>query len=463
MPTVTATSIAGGYLGGGNLFTEANRILICDIKPSDGIVGKGEHVGTIAPGASVYSRHFLPSNENTYHGPFPGQGQDSLNGGYFESGNGQNFGAGGYAAWGRWIVVMHHGEGWKGAQTNYFYLMDDSTSLYLENFGESWYYFPNTPSGRQLGIFQAGGNVLGGILILGNDGKLHLLGGDETMHSGIQDWTIDGVNTTSILSGSIVPSGSAPPSPGTDLMAGLNRDVTNVPNGQGGWVRSPTADYSDGTGSTTSWSGRTSYDIFKSPDLFVANTISGSSKTVTFTKQMIAAVHRSTNWQTNFEVSWNTDNAVPNAHTAPPYNSGSYVEILDSVGKIISEFHVSTDFGGHQYIGINGTDVITDSTGGLIFPFETKYRPISVTYTNGLLTMNYGGIIKTSSTPFEAGAVLSQPYSLRIRFFVNTGSGVTSPGKSLGIQNAFFIENLAVPNYPCSGCKSNYFKISKKR
>ena len=439
VPNVTNTNARGGIINGQIATTTNGNYIFMDPKAPTSLTtgANGYHLGAIPIGTSSYIYQGWPATTDSfYEGPFPGQGQSPTNGGYFDAWN-QVINPGGVLAVnGNWIIAGYHGEGWKLSQTNYYSLFDDRSGLFLMDFGTSWYYFPATPSGFQYGIPQSAGNALSGALAKGTDGNLYLVQGDETEHNGIHRWSFSGLSGATVLTAAYSSGGTAPTVPGIDLLSGLTRGTVNLPNNTGGWTRSPAADYNNGTGTTTSYVGKYSYDIFKSPDLGISNNISGGGIDNNFSYRLIPDGQRSNAWQQSMDIIWYQG---ASAHTAPPYNNGNFIEMLDSAGKIICEFHISSNFSNQEYIIMNGTDVLTDSSGASITRLRRNMNNLSWTYVNGALTMKYAGITYNVTTPFQAGADMTQPYKLRIHYFVITnGGGATSLGFQLGLQNAIF-------------------------
>jgi hypothetical protein len=444
-----------------NMRTTGNNIIWFGPDITNNVTGRGYRLGSIPIGGTTWRQLNYLSDSTTYNGPYPGFGQSPCC--RFENGNSPQYGGGVFGVLGNLIITGYHGEFWKNSQTNYYVIWDDSTFLPIVQFGASWYEYlntPNSPNNRQFGPPGVAGNALSGSLVQGTNGKYYLYHGDETIHNGIARWRLDSVVSISRQTANYPVAGpGAPIVPGTDLLAGLvNWRGLTLANNAGGWVRSPTADYNNGTGYTTTVVGRKSLDKTLSPDLSITNQINSNATSSFFTYRLLNNGARSQSWSLNTQILF--DNEVDNPNQAPPYNNGAFVEVVDSVGKIITEFHISTNFGSFQYVVANGNNFYQDSTGLSIYRAKVRFSPLSFSYNSGVLTINYNGWSKTVTTPFDAGADMTYPYNIRLRFLVVVDQGGGSRvGKSIAIQNTYFSGNVP---YQCTTCPW-FFKFSRKR
>lgn len=442
IPATTATNTRGGSITSSVLVTTGGNLILYDYGITDGTTHLGYSVAGVPVGSSAYAWQALPTDKLTYAGPFPGQGQSPENGGYFETGNSEQYGGSFVGVNGNFVIANHHGEFWKQAQTNFYWLLDDRTGLFLYNFGKSWVYYPSTPSGPQYGVVGTAGNALGGAFVHGPDGNDYLWHGDEQIQDGVTKWKINGLSGATIITPTLTANPTPPAAVGTNLMSGFVSGMTNPASGTSGWIRS-SLDYSNASGHTTTTVGNKTYNIFETPDLFIDNFIATGNQSVSYTHSLIAPGTRSSNWTQKFDLLY--DNTVPNYFSAPPYNSGAYVEILDSLGKIIAETHIATNFSNTEYVVANGVTALSDSSGASISRMWHLSQPSSFSYLNGTLTIKYGSVVSTFTTPFESGANMTQPYTMRLRFFVIIDGGpVTETGKNMGIRNASFILNSPV-------------------
>lgn len=145
----------------------------------------GYHLGAIKIGTSEWKWRTAKGTGSAYSGPFPDDGR-------FDDGNDVNDYAGSQAVTaGNHVVYGYHGEFWQNAQTNkfnhFFY-----NGLFIGQFGKT---------GRDEGVLgveappEYAGNALTPDMVIGTDGNIYLYHGDESHHSGVHRWKMNGLDT----------------------------------------------------------------------------------------------------------------------------------------------------------------------------------------------------------------------------------------------------------------------------
>jgi len=158
-----------------------------DLEQATGVYYTGSHLG----GQKIYDNKWLWKTQYATHRTYVGMFPDPD---HFDIGNSVNQFAGGtLSVFGRNLFTSYHGEFWKNSQTNmYNHYWNDG--LPLGQFGKVRYQMTEA-AGEE-----CAGNALTPIVVAdpNNANSAYLYQGDESYHSGVHVWHIQGLNTTAV-------------------------------------------------------------------------------------------------------------------------------------------------------------------------------------------------------------------------------------------------------------------------
>ena len=389
------------------------------------VLNNGFHLAAIQIGGKSFLWETALATKPSYTGSFPDAG-------HFDIGNGVNNYAGSSAmVAGQNIITGYHGEFWKNNQTNkYNHYWDNGLALgqFGITFGETVGEAPPMMTG----------NALSPQLVDGaTKDELYLWHGDENRHGGIHKWKISGLSTIAEQDIPITyPSPSLTPAnlPGIDLMAGLTNNNV-VTSGSFGWTRTPvTEDYTNKY--TKFWTVKTGIKSYlnNSVDVYMYSMQQGPGiNTVTRdlgTNKLLASW--SLNGILNFEA---TNLNLPNG------NSGSYVEILDSGGKIITRLYLlSTTVPGGSILSICANDkFLTQGPKGQVLTVINLSQPFEISAAAGTITFKYATYSVTTNNLVDPTADWRSPKTLRFYFFENNAT--SNYPRTIDIADARFVTN----------------------
>lgn len=382
--------------------------------------GYGFHLGAIAEGGTGWKwRTGFATSGRDYQGDYPTDGAYNL-GGYPINDKGDQVGYAGGAVTtiGRLSLWNYFGEFYRDGQTNYFHVVADN-GLNAGQFGT------DSIIGNKV-IGQAG--MAGGVhyasgVIDPNDANVgYLYHAEEGGFSGLHRWKITGlstVTTQTALSLTVVTAKGfvAPVSGYVDLLAGLPKRSTLVGT-MGNWTRSNTEDVTAEFGGNVR-SARTnilSYDRFSSPDLFFKFNKVGESET--YTRPLPTT--NSASWSLQCKI--NTGLGLGNDKQQGQSTSGGmYLDLLDVNGKVLIRFYKSllgATPNRDQYFA-NTTLLVevesyTAAAGAL-----GATNPLTIEQVAGVLRVAFAGNMKTNLAPFESGALVNQPATIRVTMWEN--------------------------------------------
>jgi len=382
------------------VFSTTNKIVFFNYKlysnNTGPVVSSGYHLGSMQRGANnAYLFQTEKSTHRSYIGDYPKASR-------FDVGNSvTDFAGGNVNIVDSIIVTSYHGEAWKLTQTNkynVYYL----NGLPLGQFGTTR---PQT-TGQSPSMMA--GNTLTPVMVDAGD-SLYLYGGDESDHSGIHRWKINGLNTIAVQSTTIAyPTAYVAPSLNyTDLMAGLPWD-SPLANNTAGWTRSPAADTSI-TWWSDQWKIRTSamkFDRLSSVDLYTEFGNPGL-KTYTLSRDL-GTNNVSTNWKITGNVNFGN---MPNG-----LGNNVYLEVLDVTGKLLTTL---STISWTEAAGLYGNTVKVLATA---LPTLSSTNAFEINIVAGTVNFTYGGYAFTPTTISDGTGDWTKPKTLRVRFNSNGGS-----------------------------------------
>lgn len=381
----------------------------------NGKTGGGYHLGGIRAGDNKWLWKTAQATTTAYKGPYP-------NDGAYDVGNGVEYGGGGIAVLDRSIFWNYHGEFWKGSQTNKWQHVYDN-GLLLGIFGKTGPEAKvEAPDGKP--VEGMAGNVYYGTVVRAANGVTYLYHGEESGWAGIHRWRID--NLQSIQEqviglkslDSYATATATPDTEGVDLLGGLS--VSSVmQDGTAGWNRNPAAENT--VGPDNKWTAKTnimSYDRFASPDLYVNFSKAASQYTVT---RDLGTNMNLSSWRLQGVISF--DNTNPNNGTPGQSDSGgSYFEVLDNAGKVLARLYQQVFFEQASTpvkTMANGQQIAQGYYFDPVSAVGTAADAITISLTNGALTIKYKDYPTVTTTALEAGGNLQNPRTVRLFFWCN--------------------------------------------
>jgi hypothetical protein len=362
----------------------------------------------------------------TSMGTFRNYAGDFPQGGDYDEGNGVEYAGTVALGLDRNIIWGYNGEGWKQGQTNKFNHYYDN-GLFLGQFGVVGDQFVQDPITYPM---MAGNAYMPQLTKEGS--TYYLYHNDESVRGALSRWKI--TNTTSIQEQSVsIPTtfvrGPENPLPVgvTDLMAGLPYRAF-LSNNTAGWTMTPLQD-------PTRWEAKTTvltYGRRKSPDLHLD-----------YKSLLNSNVTRTLGTNTNLS-SWEVTGRIAYNGTNPNYwdlsSTSVYLDILDNTGKIITRIYQISDV-PHQntLFTVNNTTMFSKETSAMQ-NFTRPFRDIKILKSVSGIQVNYDTYFTSVTTPFEAGANMSNPSSMRLFFRNgnNTGGNTSGDGKLVTIDKFKF-------------------------
>ncbi|GAB3023149.1 putative Ig domain-containing protein [Spirosoma pulveris] len=396
--------------------TTSNVMVTFDAGKVDGARGGGFHLGGIRVNDNKWLWKTAHATSVDYLGAYP-------NDGAYDVGNHVEYGGGDISVFERNIFWNYHGEFWKNSQVNKWQHVYDN-GLLIGIFGKTG---PEArieaPDGGA--VPGMAGNVYYGTVVKGPDGNVYLYHAEEAGWSGIHRWRIDGLNTIQEQTISLQDLGTYgygdEPSVlgGVDLLSGLPVHGV-VADNTAGWKRNPTTDFNNSY--NDKWTVKTnimSYDRFSSPDIYANFSKEGATYTVT---RDLGTTSSLSSWTLKGVITFNGTN--PNNGTPEQSDSGgSYFEILDSNGKVLSRIFNQVFFGetntpvrlmaNRQVMAQSEYFNPTTSTG-------TTSDPIEISMSGGLLTVKYRDYAPVTVPAFDSNGNVTNPKTIRL-FFWSSG------------------------------------------
>lgn len=343
-----------------------------------------------------------------YAGPYPDEG-------WFDNGNNVNTGlngGGGFMTYmNNHLIWNYHGEFWKQSQANMYQHIDAATGLMIGSFGA---LRPDNVTNQE-SPYGVDGNALTGSIVYAN-GNYYLYHNGESY--GTHRWKLQGMDTVTVqtLPLTSIPS---PVQPATDLLAGLPR-YGSLPDGQGGWNRSPAQDFKTVAANTEYCyirGGYYSFNPFESPDISIYYAeVNGSA----FVSRTLGNNTGAQQWTLQGEVYFST--TYVNTSTTTFGTGGWYMEVLDSAGKIICRVYRTSTVTSNNVMLFNDKTIYTDGSDAAMTVLNYHYQPFHI-YADqqGMLHFGYSNLPEQGTINMvDSGAAWNDPATFRIYCFANS-------------------------------------------
>ena len=408
----------------GQVLTSTNKVIIWN--PDKELNSKtpysGYHLGAFNRNGNTWLWKTEKATHKNYTGPYPGPG-------IFDVGNMVHNNAGGaLSVFGRNVITSYHGEFWKNTQTNKYNHYYDN-GLAIGQFG----VVKEETNGNSFPGFA--GNALTSMMVKDpNDvNALYFYQGDESTHSGVHRWHINGLNTIQEQTAAILfPSAYLPiiPYPFTDLMQNLPFDKT-LPASVASWTRTPTKD-------TSGWNivtGYYSYDKL-APDIklnFTEPIIAAY-----YIKRDLGSVTVTNDWMVDGNIAWEGKEG-----NRP--SIGTFFEVLDYNGKTIAQIYYNRNFTTVRD-EVMGNTATLFSLPSVESRDSTKYfKYFKIAILKGVLTISYNGTSATMPLT-DITADWHKPKTVRVRCVTNPALGPVT-NKSVNLGNLrLYTDIYLVPN-----------------
>ena len=354
----------------------------------------GAHLIAIDSGTNRVRFKTLRGTHINYFGAIPDAGR-------YDVGNlGNDYGGGGQSIIYNYILASFHGEFWKNGQTNYYTIFNDN-GLAIAFFGTDRSV---VGKGNHAAAMMAG-NSLTPQMIMGSDGNIYLIHGDESDHAGGHIWKISRLNT--IRQQDIVIDFPSTYVDGpSNLMSGLPFD-TIMPMSRVGWTRSHAQNLTDRFNSYyTVKTGHLTYNRQFTPDIYV-QFVDRTAQTKTITRDL-GSNNVTSGWTLTGQIAYPSN--MPNGQ-----NINQYFDVLDDAGKVLIRFYPSVDravnpfaasiIGNGQTLA-SGTEAAIKAIMNPYVNFEFKIE------TGGVVTITYGSYT-TTTTIFDVTGDWHKPTTLR--------------------------------------------------
>lgn len=392
--------------------TESGKVIYFNCRRADGKNGDEYHLGAVNKGGTGFLWRTARGTQNSYGGELPRDGA-------FDNGNGveSDFRAGGSAlTYKDNIFWGYHGEFWKQSQTNIWNHVDGNTGLFIGQFGaiKKDYGMEEAPP-------QVAGNVFGGTVVEVN-GNVYLYHNDEGVNNGIHRWKISGLNTVEVQTASVLGDNNSL-NEGVDLLEGITRELTTLPNNYHGWTRVPEVN-TTGTYITV---GNTSYDKFKPANLqFAFNQPKGSS--AVFSRDL-GNNSKLDEWSIKGKLNYQY-----NKMSEFDLSTASFLDVVDAAGKQIARFDFRQAANQSGTFSLRGNDVVL--TGGTTEKnvYSSRNEDFEMTYEKGSIKFGFAGYSATTKNTAEAKADAKNPKYFRFYAYTN---GFQTP-KYVSIQELYF-------------------------
>lgn len=392
--------------------TQSGKVIYFNCRRVDGRNGDEYHLGAVNKGGTAFLWRTARGTQNSYQGQFPRDGA-------FDNGNGveTDFRAGGSAlTYKDHIFWGYHGEFWKQSQTNIWNHVDGNTGLFVGQFGaiKKDYGMAEAPP-------EVAGNVFGGTVVE-VDGNVYLYHNDEGVNNGVHRWKISGLNTVEVQTATVL-SGNIPLNEGIDLLEGITRDLTTIPNKFHGWTRVPEVN-SNGTYIVV---GNNSYDKFKPANLqFVFNQPKGNS--AVFSRELGNNL-KLDEWSVKGKLNYQY-----NRMSEFDLSSASFLDVVDGAGKQIARFDFRQSAHQSGTYSLRGNNIVL--TGGTTSKnvYASRDEDFEITFSNKQITFSFAGYTATTKDKADVTADATSPKFFRFYAYTN---GYQTP-KYVSIQELRF-------------------------
>jgi hypothetical protein len=237
----------------------------------------------------------------------------------------------------------------------------------------------------------------------------YLYHNDEGQHAGAHRWRISGINTIKEQTAQMNISLDQPVLEGIDLMAGLPANSILTDGTQGWSRRSENEDYTDKY--RQYWSVKTSVKSYKSVDVYIKFRQTEGVHTV------------SRDLGTNNNVaSWKLSGRIMGeGNYANHAGGGSFLEVLDSAGRVITRFY--TQGSGSSSMLIYGNNrIIAEGEKTAVQLVTDRQQPISITFNSNGAAFKFADYPSVTAPIFDVTANWKSPKTMRV-YFWTTKSG----------------------------------------
>jgi hypothetical protein len=205
---------------------------------------------------------------------------------------------------------------------------------------------------------------------------------------------------------------------GQNLLDGLDAGSV-LTNKLYGWERNPVQeDYTDANAKY--WTARTgikTYGRLTQPDLYVG--FRQNKATYTITRSLGESTVSQNGWRLVGSV--NQEGTFFSIDEGRTRNGGSYLEVLDDVGKVIARVDCQVSLVPSAVARIYGNDkvIAQGEYFNAILPVFNQFQPLDITLSNGVATIKYGPYPAVTTGLFDPGANWHKPRTLRLYFWGN--------------------------------------------
>jgi hypothetical protein len=332
-----------------------------------------------------------------YRGDFPAKGE-------FDNGNGVSQAGAYITVSGDNVVWTYRGEFWKGAQTNYFNHYH-SSGLFISQFGR-WRDQYQNDIGNE-------GNMFSGSWVQETPDKAYLFSGGEYKQGGIHRWRIEGLNTIQLQNCTFNPLlNYTPPPSNLNLMAGLTHGA--LLNNSLGWTISHSNANATGNPTWFVQVGRKTPSKYGPQDVSAIYYQEGGADKIRTVTRSLGSNSGLNTWKLTGKISFD------DCHISNTGGQGGacYFEILDNTGKTISRFNEeeASRHSGNSYVRGNNVDLHRYSNPAERQADAAKTQPFAIAHNNGTLTFQYATYAAITVQVAEAGADVTKPSTIRLRF-----------------------------------------------
>ncbi|MBV8784978.1 MAG: hypothetical protein JOZ67_12385 [Gammaproteobacteria bacterium] len=173
-------------------YPDVGQDLIASFNPG---MAQGFHLGALPRGGEGWAWRASPGG----NWALDQSGGVAGERGVYDIGHGAHYGGSTVVTSGPHLIYGYHGEGWNGGQANQW-LHFLANGLFVGQFGRPVYPQEN----KLVALPESAGNAFSPQLVTVN-GELYLWHNDESVHSGVHRWRIDGADRTQTLSAAILP------------------------------------------------------------------------------------------------------------------------------------------------------------------------------------------------------------------------------------------------------------------
>ncbi|MCY7421224.1 MAG: hypothetical protein LH478_05705 [Chitinophagaceae bacterium] len=377
--------------------TQSGKLIYFNCSRIDNSIGNEYHLGAVNKGDTSYLWQTARGTQRSYGGEFPRDGA-------FDNGNGvesANRAGGSFSIYLNNIFWGYHGEFWKQSQTNIWNHVDGNSGLFVGQFGAIK---------KDFGMAEApaavAGNVFGGTVVEVN-GIVYLYHNDEGVNNGVHRWKISGLSTVEIQTATRLKENIFLKQ-GVDLLEGITRNLSTLPNNFHGWTRVPESN-SSGTNISV---GNTSYDKFKPANLeFIFNQPKGNS--ATFSRDL-GNNTKLNDWSLKGKMNYQY-----NRMSEFDLSAASFLDVVDGAGRQIARFDFRQSANQSGTYNLRGNNVVLSGGTTSKTVYASRGEDFEMNYSNGTITFRFSDYTATTKNKAEATADATNPKYFRFYAYNN--------------------------------------------